>query len=202
MVTYQKLILLACITILTSCARFTSEPLSPAKTAADFDSRRLSAKQARWSLTKLVAEATGEKSRSRRAARPRADGGGRAADGGRAAESRPIFQARLQQQHERHLAVDHRAGPRLHDRDRRQARCAHGRGRGEGARRAAGFGGGGVEGARRRAARAARHARGAGHARAVSLAGSRAGGVGAAARSCSSRKARHVRRMSPSRASR
>ncbi len=39
------------------CASFTSKPISPANTAADFDSRRLSGKNARWSLSKLTAEA-------------------------------------------------------------------------------------------------------------------------------------------------
>ena len=42
---------------LAGCARFTSQPLSPASTAADFDSRRLSTKHARWSLSRLTAEA-------------------------------------------------------------------------------------------------------------------------------------------------
>ena len=42
---------------LAGCASFTRQPLSPARTSADFDARRLSPKHARWSLTKLTAEA-------------------------------------------------------------------------------------------------------------------------------------------------
>lgn len=53
----RKFILLSSAAALTGCASFTSRPLSPAGTAADFDSRRLSAKHARWSLSTLTAEA-------------------------------------------------------------------------------------------------------------------------------------------------
>jgi outer membrane protein, heavy metal efflux system len=42
---------------LAGCAKFTAKPLSPASTARDFDSRRLSPRHARWSLSKLTAEA-------------------------------------------------------------------------------------------------------------------------------------------------
>ena len=53
----MKFILLACAAMLAGCARFVSKPLSPAMAASDFDSRRLSAKHARWSLSKFNAEA-------------------------------------------------------------------------------------------------------------------------------------------------
>ncbi len=43
--------------LITGCASFTSKPLSPASSAADFDARRLPAKGTRWSLAKLTAEA-------------------------------------------------------------------------------------------------------------------------------------------------
>ena len=52
-----KFILLTCAVMLGGCARFTRQPLSPAGTAADFETRRLSAKHGRWSLAKLTAEA-------------------------------------------------------------------------------------------------------------------------------------------------
>ncbi len=47
--------LIVCAVALTGCASFTSKPLSPASTAANFNSRHLSARHARWSLSQLSA---------------------------------------------------------------------------------------------------------------------------------------------------
>ena len=70
MVTNLKFMLLACTAMLAGCARFVSKPLSPATSASDFDSRRLSSPELRvaltsegialgprWSLTQLTAAA-------------------------------------------------------------------------------------------------------------------------------------------------
>ena len=53
----RRLVLFACVATLTGCERFISKPLSAASTAARFDARRLSTKHARWSLSKLTAQA-------------------------------------------------------------------------------------------------------------------------------------------------
>jgi cobalt-zinc-cadmium efflux system outer membrane protein len=53
----RGLVLPVCLGALTGCARFTGEPISPSGTAADFDLRRLSAKHARWTLSKLAVQA-------------------------------------------------------------------------------------------------------------------------------------------------
>jgi len=57
MVINVKFIVLVCAAMFAGCARFVTKPLSPAMAASDFDSRRLSTKHARWSLSKLTTEA-------------------------------------------------------------------------------------------------------------------------------------------------